>query len=104
MLSKFPVGEERRAIGQVAVGEPARIRVSYDSVDSVKSLRVKFWGSDNRCISRDIDVADVISVELINDAVEIDARLYTLHAVFGDDREKIISKGRVWLNRSRENG
>lgn len=103
MLDKFPVGEERLAMGQLVPGEPVEISVAYEDKESVGQLRITMWGKDNQTFVRDIDVADKISVDLCGDELDaakaIDAKLYTIHAIFKEESEpdRLIMKGRVLL-------
>ncbi len=103
MLDKFPVGEERLAMGQLEPGNPVEITVSYEDKEAVSQLRVTVWGKDNQKFVRDISVADTISIDLAGDelsaAKAIEAKLYTIHAIFKKESEpdRLIMKGRVLL-------
>ena len=102
MLDKFPVGKERLAVGELSPGKTLKIDIKFDDIDLVEQLRVKFWGSNNQFFTRDINVAESIDLAIYGDELDaarvISANLYTIHAVLADDEERLLMKGRLFMN------
>ena len=100
-MIETPVNKRKVPVGELSPGSPVSIDINYDDIALVERIRVRYWGSGNQNVTCNIDVADSIELaingETLESAININARIYTVHAVLKSGEELLLVKGRLCL-------